>query len=115
MSSCSDIRNRHWTHSPLPLCSAFAGVIGGDIVLGRVAARAKKIVYKVSIAEPPRSKPYRLGVYGPGSGIDTLCIVPKRVPKDFSDVFKSMSKEMDVVAEVLVTYRDSKPSNLIPS
>lgn len=44
---------------------------------------------------------YRLGVHGPGSDIDTLCVVPKHVTyADFFDTFESMLKEMDGVTEV---------------
>jgi len=46
---------------------------------------------------------YRLGVHGPGTDIDTLCVVPKHVSReDFFDVFEGMLKEMDGVTEVSV-------------
>ena len=47
---------------------------------------------------------YRLGVHGPGTDIDTLCVVPKHVSReDFFDVFEPMLKEMEDVTEVSVS------------
>lgn len=47
---------------------------------------------------------YRLGVHGPGSDIDTLCVVPKHVSRDdFFDVFEDMLRECDGVTEVSVS------------
>lgn len=44
---------------------------------------------------------YRLGVHGPGSDIDTLCVVPKHVTyTDFFSTFEPMLKEMEGVTEV---------------
>ncbi|KDN48089.1 hypothetical protein RSAG8_03105, partial [Rhizoctonia solani AG-8 WAC10335] len=44
---------------------------------------------------------YRLGVHGPGSDIDTLCVVPKHVTyTDFFATFEPMLKEMEGVTEV---------------
>ena len=47
---------------------------------------------------------YRLGVHGPGSDIDTLCVVPKHVSRDdFFDVFEPMLREVEGVSEVSVS------------
>lgn len=46
---------------------------------------------------------YRLGVHGPGSDIDTLCVVPKHVTReDFFETFEQLLREMDGVLEVSV-------------
>ncbi|CAA7258530.1 unnamed protein product [Cyclocybe aegerita] len=85
-----------------------------EIVLGRVAALVTKFVKKVSLerglseaaANAAGGKiftfgSYRLGVHGPGTDIDTLCVVPKHVSReDFFDVFEPMLKEMEGVTEV---------------
>ncbi|KAF9782247.1 Poly(A) polymerase central domain-containing protein [Thelephora terrestris] len=85
-----------------------------EIVLGKVAALVKKFVYQVSIARGLSEATanaaggkiftfgsYRLGVHGPGTDIDTLCVVPKHVSReDFFDVFEGMLKEMEGVTEV---------------
>ena len=48
---------------------------------------------------------YRLGVHGPGSDIDTLCVVPKHVSRDdFFDVFEPMLREVEGVSEVSVSF-----------
>ncbi|CAL1700288.1 unnamed protein product [Somion occarium] len=85
-----------------------------EIVLGRLAAIVKKFVRKVSLAHGLSEAAadaaggkiftfgsYRLGVHGPGSDIDTLCVVPKHVSReDFFDVFEQILKETDGVTEV---------------
>ncbi|KAF8709623.1 polymerase, partial [Rhizoctonia solani] len=44
---------------------------------------------------------YRLGVHGPGSDIDTLCVVPRHVTyTDFFETFEPMLKEMKGATEV---------------
>ena len=48
---------------------------------------------------------YRLGVHGPGTDIDTLCVVPKHVSRDdFFDVFEPMLREVEGVSEVSVSF-----------
>ncbi|KAJ6560277.1 polymerase [Mycena capillaripes] len=85
-----------------------------EIVLGRVAALVKKFVCTVSMARGLSEAAataaggkiftfgsYRLGVHGPGSDIDTLCVVPKHVSReDFFDVFEPMLMEMEGATEV---------------
>ena len=76
----------------------------------------KKFVYQVSISRGLSEATanaaggkiftfgsYRLGVHGPGTDIDTLCVVPKHVSReDFFDVFEGLLKEMEGVTEVSV-------------
>ncbi|GJE84860.1 poly-A polymerase [Phanerochaete sordida] len=85
-----------------------------EIVLGRLAALIKKFVHKISLqrglseaaADAAGGKiftfgSYRLGVHGPGTDIDTLCVVPKHVSReDFFEVLEPMLKETDGVTEV---------------
>lgn len=87
-----------------------------EIVLGRVAALVKKFVRTVSLnrglsetaANAAGGKiftfgSYRLGVHGPGTDIDTLCVVPKHVSReDFFEVFEHMLREAEGVTEVSV-------------
>lgn len=48
---------------------------------------------------------YRLGVHGPGSDIDTLCVVPKHVSReDFFDILEPMLKDIEGVTEVSVSF-----------
>ncbi|KAJ7688678.1 Poly(A) polymerase central domain-containing protein [Mycena rosella] len=85
-----------------------------EIVLGRVASLVKKFVRTVSMSRGLSEAAataaggkiftfgsYRLGVHGPGSDIDTLCVVPKHVSRDdFFEVFEPMLMEMEGVSEV---------------
>ncbi|KAL9713055.1 polynucleotide adenylyltransferase [Leucoagaricus gongylophorus] len=85
-----------------------------EIVLGRIAELVKKFVHKValerglseSVANAAGGKiftfgSYRLGVHGPGTDIDTLCVVPKHVSReDFFDIFEPMLQDLDGVTEV---------------
>lgn len=53
---------------------------------------------------------YRLGVYGPGSDIDTLVVVPKHVAKsDFFEVFEKLLKERSELEEMV-----SVPDAFVP-
>ncbi|TEB37088.1 polymerase [Coprinellus micaceus] len=84
-----------------------------EIVLGRVAALVEKFVTKVGLSRGLSESAaaaaggkiftfgsYRLGVHGPGSDIDTLCVVPKHVSReDFFDVFEPMLKVLEGVTE----------------
>ena len=86
-------------------------------MLGRVAALVKKFVKKVSLVRGLSEAAadaaggriftfgsYRLGVHGPGSDIDTLCVVPKHVSRDdFFEVFELMLREVEGVTEVSVS------------
>ena len=90
-----------------------------EIVLGRLAALVKTFVKTVSLArglseaaaETAGGKiftfgSYRLGVHGPGSDIDTLCVVPKHVSReDFFDVFEGMLRNTEGVTEVSVSHQ----------
>lgn len=87
------------------------------MVLGRVAALVKQFVRAASLtrglseaaANAAGGKiftfgSYRLGVHGPGSDIDTLCVVPKHVSRDdFFDVFEPMLRELEGATEVAVS------------
>ncbi|KAF7302260.1 Poly polymerase pla1 [Mycena indigotica] len=86
----------------------------GELVLGRVAALVKDFVRTVSMlrglseaaANAAGGKiftfgSYRLGVHGPGSDIDTLCVVPKHILReDFFEHFEPMLKGLEGVTEV---------------
>jgi len=89
-----------------------------EFVVGRLAALVKIFIKTVSLArglskaaaETAGGKiftfgSYRLGVHGPGSEIDTLCVVPKHVSReDFFDVFEGMLRNTEGVTEVSVSY-----------
>merc|ERR1711974_234804 len=75
-----------------------------EVVLGRVDALVEEFVYRASIqhglsenaARASGGKiftfgSYRLGVHGPGSDIDTLCVAPKHVQReDFFEIFEAL-------------------------
>lgn len=96
--------------------TAVENVYNRELVLGRVSVLVKEFVRKVSLerglseaaANAAGGKiftfgSYRLGVHGPGTDIDTLCVVPKHVSReDFFEVFEPMLKEMEGVTEVSV-------------
>ena len=102
-------------HEHVSLTSIFAR----EIVLGRLAALVKSFVKTVSLArglseaaaETAGGKiftfgSYRLGVHGPGSDIDTLCVVPKHVSReDFFEVFEGMLRNTEGVTEVSVSHQ----------
>ncbi|KZT42918.1 Poly(A) polymerase [Sistotremastrum suecicum HHB10207 ss-3] len=83
-------------------------------VLGRLAGLVKQFVEKVSLmrglsataAKQAGGKiftfgSYRLGVHGPGTDIDTVCVVPKHVSReDFFDIFEPMLREFEGASEV---------------
>ncbi|KAG2069272.1 Poly(A) polymerase [Suillus decipiens] len=85
-----------------------------ETVLGRVAAVVKKFVYEVSLSRGLSEAAanaaggkiftfgsYRLGVHGPGSDIDTLCVVPKHVSReDFFEKFEPMLRDVEDATEV---------------
>ena len=94
-----------------------------DVVLGKVATLVKRFVYQVSIlcglpettANAAGGKiftvdSYPLGVHSPGSVIDILCILPKRVSTEkFFDVFERTLGEMYGATEVSVGCSISSP------
>ncbi|PWN48345.1 putative PAP1-poly(A) polymerase [Violaceomyces palustris] len=85
-----------------------------EVVLGKIDALVKDFVYRASIkhglsegiARSSGGKiftfgSYRLGVHGPGSDIDTLCVVPKHVQReDFFTIFETMLKAREEATEV---------------
>lgn len=85
-----------------------------EVVLGKVDAMVKDFVYRASlshgmsdsIARTSGGKiftfgSYRLGVHGPGSDIDTLCVVPKHIQReDFFNIFEDMLRKREEVTEV---------------
>lgn len=93
-----------------------ANLIIREVVLGRVAAVVKKFVRAVSLARGLSETAanaaggkiftfgsYRLGVHGPGTDIDTLCVVPKHVSRDdFFEMFEPMLRDVEGITEVSV-------------
>jgi poly(A) polymerase Pap1 len=87
-----------------------------EIVLDRLAALAKYFIRTVSqtrglseaAAKAAGGKiftfgSYRLGVHGPGTDINTLCVVPKHISReDFFDVFEDILRNSEGVTEVCV-------------
>ncbi|CAO1623547.1 unnamed protein product [Sympodiomycopsis kandeliae] len=85
-----------------------------EVVLGRVDSMVKDFVYRASIAHGMSESlaraaggkiftfgSYRLGVHGPGSDIDTLCVVPKHVQReDFFSIFEDMLRKREEIQEV---------------
>jgi poly(A) polymerase len=85
-------------------------------VLGRVVAVVEKFVRSVSMARGLSEAAanatggkiftfgsYLFGVHGPGTNIDTLCVVPKHVSRDdFFQVFEPMLREVEGITEVPV-------------
>ncbi|KAF7322617.1 hypothetical protein HMN09_00040200 [Mycena chlorophos] len=85
-----------------------------EIVLGRVAALVKKFVRDVSLAKGLSEAAanaaggkiftfgsYRLGVHGPGTDIDTCCVLPRHVTReDFFNVFEPMVRAAEGATEV---------------
>ncbi|KAJ7663191.1 Poly(A) polymerase central domain-containing protein [Mycena polygramma] len=85
-----------------------------ELVLGRIAALVKRFVHTVSLSKGLSesaaalaggkiftSGSYRLGVHGPGSDIDTVCVVPRHVTReDFFGVFEPMVRGAEGASEV---------------
>ena len=86
-----------------------------EIVLGHLAALIKTFIRTVSLARGLSEAAakaaggkiftfgsYRLGVHGPGTDIDTLCVVPKHISReDFFDVFEGMLRNTEGVTRGL--------------
>lgn len=85
-------------------------------MLGRLAALIKKFVHRVSLSRGLSEAAataaggkiytfgsYRLGVHGPGTDIDTLCVAPRQVTReDFFGVLEGMLRETEGVTDVAV-------------
>lgn len=84
-----------------------------EVVLGKLQQILKDFVFRASVekgmseslAKSAGGKiftfgSYRLGVHGPGSDIDTLCVVPKHIQReDFFSLFLEMLKARPEVSE----------------
>lgn len=85
-----------------------------EVILGKLDAMVKDFVYRASlkhglseaISRASGGKiftfgSYRLGVHGPGSDIDTLCVVPKHIQReDFFSIFVDMLRAREEASEV---------------
>ena len=85
-----------------------------EVILGRVDTLVKEFVYQASIkhglpenvARGAGGKiftfgSYRLGVHGPGSDIDTLCVAPRHVQReDFFEIFEQLLRAQEGISEV---------------
>jgi len=57
----------------------------------------------------------RLGVHGPGSDIDTICVCPRHVYKEhFFGEFKEMLREWPAVTEISVCNTQTQSGRAIP-
>lgn len=94
--------------------TSFACVHVREVALGKIDAMVKDFVYRASIAHGMSDSiarqsggkiftfgSYRLGVHGPGSDIDTLCVVPKHIQReDFFEIFEDMLRKREEISEV---------------
>ncbi|KAH0445911.1 hypothetical protein IEQ34_025255 [Dendrobium chrysotoxum] len=85
-----------------------------EVVLSKIDALVKEFVYRASLARGLSESiaatsggkifsfgSYRLGVHGPGSDIDTLCVVPKHVQReDFFTIFEELLKAREEAQDV---------------
>ncbi|CDZ97133.1 poly polymerase [Phaffia rhodozyma] len=83
-------------------------------LLGSILSLVKQFVYRASIAKGLSEQAsreaggkiftfgsYRLGVHGPGSDIDCLCVVPKHVMReDFFTIFEGMLRTLPDMGEI---------------
>ena len=87
-----------------------------ELVLDRVSDLVKKFVRTVFLSQGLSGTAanaaggkfftfgsYHLGVRGPGTEIDTLCVVPKPVSReDFFNVFEPMLRETEGITDISV-------------